>query len=152
MTKQQQFLLKCHEVTEFCLKHTPYCFGCWPRESVLLYVGFSAIAGCLFVKRDHGDIKGVAFAFPENYERLTSLDKQGKPTFNWSLPSEADCLMIREVMGTKQICREFWAMAQRQWPSLKRCFTYRNKPALTLVELDNRVMNRFYGFDMKGGY
>lgn len=150
MTKQQQFMARVKEVTEFCMKQTPYCFGCWPVQTIFLYVGFAAWTGCIFVKRNHGKICAVAFAFPEDSKRLLQRNEEGLPSFQWSLPKEADSLLIREVVGNRSICSEFWAQANRQWPALKRCFTFRTTPKLTLVELNEKVMNRFYGFKMKG--
>lgn len=146
MTKQQQFMSKVTEVTEFCMKQTPYCFGCWPVQTIFIYVGFAALTGCLFVKRNHGKVCAVGFAFPETMQRIKAGAK-----FDWTLPKQADALLIREVIADRETCADFGKVAVRQWPTLKRFFTFRSKPALSLVELSSDVMSRFYGFSLKGG-
>lgn len=141
MTKRETFLLKVHEVTQFCVQNTGRVFNCWPMETIFLYVAFAAMANCVFVKRVDGKVAAVAFAFPETQERIDA-----GATFDWKIPKEADVLLIREVISDKETCKEFGKLASRQWPNLHKFFTFRCRPELTLVELSAGMMRRFYGY------
>jgi len=145
MNRQQDFLTKCDEVVRFCMKHTGQVFQCWPRETILLYVAFHAITGGLFLRRKSGQVVAVAFAWPDRWEVMHRRFEAGQSAFRWVIPRDADCLLVAEVIADKETAALFMDQAKRQWPKLKRWFTFRRKPNLMLVEISPERLRRFYG-------
>lgn len=137
MTLPKPFLERIGEVTNFCVQHAGKCFGGWPRETLFLYVGFHALAGSIFVVRRNGNIAAVGFAWPCQPERASD-------PFEFKRVPAGDALLVREVIGTREACREMFAKARAQWPHIKRFFAYRhrdNKPEL--FEFGLSTMERF---------
>jgi len=102
MTKQQQLFSLVHEVTEFCLAHFGRCFTGWSREKIFMHIGNSAMRGEIFVIRKCGEIKAMAVI-----QRTTKG------------------VLIGNVIGTRDSCREIFRRAVKQWPGVTRYFSYR---------------------------
>lgn len=146
MTKREKFMCLCDEVTQFCLRHTAHCFKCWPKETIFLYVGFHAMTGGLFLRRKNGAIIALGFAWPASYNSVKALHDAGKSPFQWNLPKCADVLLVAEVVADKESCALFLEKAKRQWPDLKRAFTFREQNSeLRLVEIHLDRLVRYYG-------
>lgn len=119
MTKQQQLFEKVHELTEFCLAHAGRCFAGWSREKVFLHIGNAAMRGELFVIRKCGEVKAMA-----TIQRTTNG------------------VLIGGVIGTREDCQKIYRMGCKQWPDVKRFFSYRWRGSEhKLVEL--RSVERF---------
>lgn len=137
MSLPKPFLERVAEVTDFCVQHAGKCFGGWPKETVFLYVGFHALAGSIFVVRRNGNIAAVGFAWPVKPERAAE-------DFSWHPAPPGDALMVREVIGTREACREMFARARAQWPHIKRFFAYRHRDSKPeLFEFSLSTMERF---------
>lgn len=145
MSKRDMFLLHCHEVVLFCVNHGGECFESWPKETLLLYVAFHAMTGGLFLRRRNGVVVGVGFAWPEISKIAMSRARDGKSIFNWSLPKQPDCVLVGEVIADKETCALFLEKAKRQWPGIRRMFTFRQKSELRLVEIKPERLLRYYG-------
>ena len=123
MTKKQQFMEACHEVTQFCLARGGKCFKGWSKERVFLHIGSNALAGTLFVVRDHGIVKAIGIAQPTSRRRM----------------------FIGEVIGSRETCRVLFRRVMARWPRVRRFFAYRLKGTdnLKLVEFNPLALRRF---------
>lgn len=145
MNKRDTFLSKCDEVVSFCFQHTPYVFGAWSRETALIYVAFHAMTGGLFIRRENGHVAAVGFCWPAIEEEVKRKFNGDGYAFDWRLPKNSDCLIVGEVIADKATCAMFLEKAKRQWPTLRKCFTFRRRPTLRMVEICPERLRRYYG-------
>lgn len=131
-----KFLEKCHEVAVFCRTRGKDCFEGWPDSILLLYVAYHAMAGSLFVQRVNGSIVACGFAWPECAQTIRERFHSCKPTFQWHVARNPDCIFIAEIVADRETCRKFLARAKRQWPTFNRFMTFRR---MKLVEVSRQI-------------
>jgi hypothetical protein len=136
---------KVRELVEFIIPNRGKCFPDekWPPRKLFRYLTWHYLNGNVFVVRNQGKIIGVGIAWPELARDIQQREALGEPHFSWKPQVRAgDCVMIAEVIGTKQAAFGWRKLALQRWPDLhaNRFFTYRHG---NLVELDYNMLARF---------
>ena len=133
---KEEFLLACHEITEFCKKHRGKCFESWPDETLFFYVVSHALCGYIFIVRFNDNIKTIAFVQPMSVEQV-------KEPFSWR-KTTGEALIFWELIGNRSDVGGIYRRACERFPSIKRVFGQRFKgDVLKTFEFPQSTVERF---------
>lgn len=118
------------EVCQFVIQNRGRCFPVdqWPERKLFRYLTWHFLNGNVFLVRACGEICGMAIAWPDIAREVEVREAMGEPHFTWKPQIRAgDCVMIAEVIGTRQSAFGWRKLALERWPDLhaRRFFTFR---------------------------